>query len=101
MQDKEKATPAKVVALKKTRDQFSGTSSATQRDRLEAALREWGTVTTFEAREYLDIYHPAGRVKEMRDEGLGIITVWVTVESENGELHRVAKYVLNREVAHA
>lgn len=58
-----------------------------QRNRLLEELRR-RPLTTFEARTLLDIPHPAGRVKELREHHR-IITCWVT---EQG--HRIARYVL-------
>lgn len=101
MTDEKKAAPDKVAALKRILLQFKGNSRATQRDRLRAALHECGKLSTVEIRVHLDIIHPAGRIQELREEGLNIITLWTTVESETGEEHRIADYLLVREVAHA
>lgn len=96
MQEKGRATPEKEAALKQIRDQFSGVSRVTQRLRLRAVLNQGHTVTTNEARDGLDIMHPAGRIKELRDEGLCVLTLWETVEADNGDRHRIAKYLLVR-----
>lgn len=101
MSDEKNAAPEKVAALKRIHEQFKGNSTATQRDRLRAAFHELRRLSTVEIREGLDIIHPAGRVQELREDGLNIITLWTTVVSEGGEKHRVADYVLGVEVAHA
>ena len=99
--NKKMAPPDKEAALKKIRDQFTGNASETQRDRLRAAFEIFPMISTREARDHLDILHPAGRVKELRDDGFNIITLWTTVESEGGAKHRVADYLWTREVVHA
>ena len=69
-------------------------SAEAQRDRLLNALR-CGAVTTIQARRDLDIMMPAARVHELRHrEGHNIATVWCTEPTDNGALHRVARYVL-------
>lgn len=101
MNDEKNAAPAKVAALKNIQLQFKGTSRATQRDRLRAALRACRKLCTVEIRAYLDIIHPAGRIRELRAEGLEILTLWTTAQSDNGDTHRVADYVLTAEAKHA
>jgi hypothetical protein len=97
----EKTPPSKAAALKRILEQFKGNSRATQCDRLRAALCECRTLNTVEIRQYLDIIHPAGRIQELREEGLNILTLWVVATSDTGESHRVANYVLLAEVDHA
>jgi hypothetical protein len=101
MQDKEKAAPEKVAALKAIRDQFKGSSAAEQRTRLRKAFEVFPMLNTQEMRQHLDILHPAGRVKELREEGCTIITLWTVIESDGGQRHRVANYMWVREVIHA
>jgi len=101
MTDNKKAAPDKRAALKAIRDKFTGTSRETQRERLRAGFRLFPMISTQEARDYLDILHPAGRVKELREEGQNILTLWTTVETDGGCKHRVADYLWVREVAHA
>lgn len=98
---KEEAAPAKVAALKMIRNKFSGTASETQRNRLRAAFEIFPKISTQEARQYLDMLHPAGRVKELRQQGCNIRTLWTTVETDAGCKHRVADYLWVREVGHA
>ena len=59
-------------------------------------LLEKNSISTDQAREHLDIMHPAGRIKSLREAGYLIATVWVTWKSEHGINHRIAKYVLQR-----
>lgn len=68
------------------------TSAAHQRQRLLVWLLS-APVTTLDARQKLDIMHPAARVQELRGQGHNIITYWQTVDTGKAK-HRVAKYVL-------
>ncbi|PLK47039.1 helix-turn-helix domain-containing protein [Uliginosibacterium sp. TH139] len=72
---------------------YTDTSNAAQRARLLDRLRT-GPVSTFEARKNLEIMHPAGRIKELKDQGHKIEKLWVQEETETGVLHRIALYVL-------
>ena len=47
---------------------------ATQRQRLLEHLQQHGSITTDEARRWLGIMHPAGRVRELRHMGWDIRT---------------------------
>jgi hypothetical protein len=85
--------PAKAATLMALRDELMGNDAATQRDRLMAALHIC-PVSTFEASRYLDVYHVAGRIKELRDEGHVIETHWIAAETEAGVLHRIGLYAL-------
>lgn len=92
---KEKATsPEKKAALEAIRAEFKGTDSHTQRKRLMEAMQRLGTVTTYEARRYLDIYFPPARIKELRYMGERIKTLWVNVVTEAGERHHIGMYML-------
>lgn len=70
------------------------TSAAQQSQRLLSYLRFHGSCSTIEARESLDIIHPAGRVLSLRKAGEKIETVWTWDVTEQGKPHRVAKYLL-------
>jgi Helix-turn-helix domain len=94
--DEKKTTPEKEAALKNLRDQFTGTDTYTQINLLAAALRLF-SVTTYEASRWLDIYHPAGRIKDLRDAGFEILTMWTTTKTEANVSHRIGRYVLIRE----
>lgn len=84
---------AKAELLNSIRDKYRGDSRESQRIRLHAALRRFA-ISTLEARKYLDIMHPAGRVQELRDEGCNVVTYRATEETGPGLRHRVGVYVL-------
>ena len=75
-------------------------SAQAQRLRILASLHH-KSLTTFEARQQLDIPHPAGRVQELRRAGYAIQTHWSDVMSNAGRRHRIARYVLFATVAPA
>lgn len=78
---------------------FADDSAQAQRARLRDALRI-APVSTIEARRNLDIMMPGTRIHELRHrEGLNIVTHWSKEPTECGKLHRVARYVLQSEVA--
>ena len=61
-----------------------------------ARLLAWlqtATITTLQAREELDILHPAARIQELRDRGHNIKTHWTTSDTGKAK-HRVACYAL-------
>lgn len=93
--------PDKLAALLEVRDSLPGNDAKTQCQRVLAILHRGYMLSTFEASRYLDVYYCPARVKELRDGGYNIITHWVTVETESGQLHRVGNYLLVREVQHA
>lgn len=69
-------------------------TAAAQHERLLQYLQTVGSLTTIKARKCLDILHPAARVMELRRSGLNIITDWHVDHTEQGQPHRVARYVL-------
>ncbi|KPJ67582.1 MAG: hypothetical protein AMJ43_04075 [Coxiella sp. DG_40] len=69
-------------------------SLTAQRSRILSWLSEGKTLTTFQARNKLEIMHPSGRVLELRQRGWNIKTDWTTELSPEGVAHRVAKYFL-------
>jgi hypothetical protein len=75
-------------------EQTHSTTAREQRQRLLNYLRVHGSCSTIEAREGLDIIHPAGRVLSLRKAGEKIETVWTWDITEQGKPHRVAKYLL-------
>ena len=101
MDSKEKAANAKVAALKAIRGEFTGTSAAAQKERLRRAFECFPMLNTQEMREHLAILHPAGRVKELRDDGENIATLWVTYQADGGSKHRIANYLRVREAVDA
>lgn len=75
-------------------------SRAAQRRRLLLALRS-APVSTLTARKELDILHPAGRIKELREQGFDIHTLWQWEPTDSGKQHRVGLYCLISEVGAA
>ena len=69
-------------------------SFASQQARVLAWLMTKGPLTTLAARRELDVLHPAGRVKELREQGHDIFTFWRTETTNQGRPHRVAEYIL-------
>lgn len=89
-----KSRPAATGTAPKQNTKAHDNSTSAQRRRLLEAMSRH-PVSTIEARRDLDILHPAGRVKELRDwEGHQIDTVWSHEPTDCGKLHRVARYVL-------
>lgn len=65
-------------------------SAQTQRAILLSHLLEFGRINTVEARQKLDIMHPAARIQELREEGNNITTYKRHVDNHK----KVAEYVL-------
>lgn len=79
-------------------ENFNDTSAEAQRSRILEALREApGGLTTLECREVYNVLHPAGRIKELRDVGHEILTLWEKQDDSHGRPHRIARYVLRKE----
>ena len=72
-----------------------GTSCEPQRIRLLTAMQQLGSVTTDEARRYLDCYCPPARLMELRKAGHSVTTVMESLETECGALHTAGRYVLH------
>ena len=70
----------------------SSANAQSQRMAILAWLKV-SALTTLQARTELDIFHPAARVQELREQGHNIVTHWETVDTGNNK-HRIAKYVL-------
>lgn len=90
------ADVAKEEQLITVRNKYKGDTRADQGTRLLEALRRF-SISTFEARKYLDVMHPAGRVQELREAGHAIETLRFSARSEIGRPHIIAVYVLRRE----
>lgn len=69
-------------------------SASSQRARILNYLRTKGSMTTLQARHYLDVMHPAARCQELRHKGHPIETTWIDDVTPEGNLHRVGKYIL-------
>lgn len=95
--EREKATPSTEAALEALRKVFEGTDTATQRARLREAFLQCVALTTLQIRRGLDILHPAGRVRELRDEGMRIDTLRKGEATEAGVLHSVGLYIYRRD----
>lgn len=81
---------------KTTKLNFNDNSAHNQCLKLLDWLLEKGSITTTQAREHLDIMHPAGRVNELREAGYLIILIWDSWTSDYGIKHRIARYVLTQ-----
>jgi hypothetical protein len=90
------AGEAKANQLIAIREKYKGDNSGIQRIRILEGLR-LGPVSTFEARNHLDIVHPAGRIQELREDGYVIETLRHFEPSESGKRHSIAVYVLRME----
>jgi hypothetical protein len=66
--------------------------TATQCSRLLERLQS-GPISTLEARQELDICHPGGRIRNLREAGHNIAT-FTKVESTGKGEHKVALYAL-------
>ncbi len=69
-------------------------TASAQRARIKAYFCDHSRLTTLQARAELDVMHPAGRIQELREDGLNIITHWRIDHTPEGKPHRVAEYVL-------
>ncbi|ACC75940.1 helix-turn-helix domain-containing protein [Paraburkholderia phymatum] len=69
-----------------------GNDSRTQCARLLTALFRLGSVTTFEASRYLDIYHPPARKRDLVQQGYLIKTRSRAERTECGSIHRIGEY---------
>lgn len=69
-------------------------SAQSQRTRIDEAIRQLGSITTIEARKYLDVMSPATRVFELKQAGRPITTQRVKQATDCGKMHTVGLYVL-------
>lgn len=74
------------------------TNAAHQRERILGWLLT-APLTTYQARQELDVFHPSARVQELKQFGHNIHTHWTTVETPLGK-HRIACYVLLSGASH-
>lgn len=65
-----------------------------QRNILRTHLLEHESLTTQYARDSLGVPHPAGRICELRKEGMDITTSSENECFSDGSIHRMAKYIL-------
>lgn len=71
-------------------------STTSQRSRILAHLnlKQSEGLTTLQARHQLDVMHPAQRIVELRKRGYQITTIWTLDYTPEGNVHRVARYVI-------
>jgi len=79
---------------KTTKFNFKDNSANNQSLKILDWLLEKNSITTDQAREHLDVMHPAGRIKELRRAGYLINLDWIIWISDYGIKHRIGKYVL-------
>lgn len=73
---------------------YPGNDTQAQQTRLHLALQH-APITTYEARKYLDIYHPNARKYELILQGSRIDTLRVAQQTDSGVIHRgIGLYVL-------
>lgn len=89
-------TPERITALLEIRDSMPGNQCTVQCDRLLAAMRKLGHVSTFEAMRFLDVYYPPARKLDLVKAGYRVITSWRVIVTEAGKRHRVGVYSLER-----
>lgn len=80
----------------KRKPKFTDNSLHNQRLKILDWLFERSSITTSQARERLDIFHPAARIMELKHAGYLIVTVWDNWTSEHNIKHRIARYVLTQ-----
>jgi hypothetical protein len=80
---------------KTSKPNFKDNSATNQCLKILDWLFEKGSITTTEARQYLDIMSPAARILTLKQNGYQIVTVNDTWTSDHGINHKgVARYVL-------
>ena len=94
MTTKKEAATGEGAATISTTFQCHSNSLACQRQRMIAWLWTYGSINTLQARRELDILHPAGRIKELRDRGFNIVTTWQYFDD-----HKIGRYILMKKVA--
>jgi hypothetical protein len=87
-------SPERKRAFAKIRSEIPGYEGKAQQRRILAAIQTLGSVTTFEAMRFLDVYDPRPRKLELCKQGHPILLCWDRTETEAGEVHRVGRYFL-------
>lgn len=80
----------------KRKAKLTDNSAQNQRLKLLDWLLEKTSITSKQAQTHLDIYYPPARIKELRQAGYQIITLWDNWTSEYGIKQRIARYVLTQ-----
>ncbi len=70
-----------------------GNDCAIQRLRIQKAIEQIGSVSTFEASRYLDTYDARKRVSELRKAGYAITTYLKPAVTESGVIHHIGVYL--------
>jgi hypothetical protein len=91
--------PQRREALKAIAKGASDLSADTQRRKVLTALQTVGSLSTFEASRYLDVYDVRPRVWELRQQGHAILTTWTSVPTESGRVHRIGVYIMKKGAA--
>ena len=66
----------------------------TQRQRIVKYIRDFGSITSFEACADLGITQLATRIKELKDEGYKFKTEWINSKNKYGEPISFKRYFL-------
>lgn len=96
MAEKDFETEQRRSSLERIFLRLPGNGIACQRARLLTAMYELGSVSTFEAMRYLDVFDPRPRVHELRACGYQIVTASRLQQTESGFHHRVGVYVIHQ-----
>lgn len=93
---KEKAAQGKrtKATRKSVRTNYNDNSAFSQRARILDWFKLYHSLTTEQARREMDIMSPAPRILELRKRGYDIMMYWADYPTADGQLHRMAKYVL-------
>ena len=86
------------TALDAIRTNIPGDEGKAQQRRILAAIQTLGSVTTFEAMRFLDVYDPRPRKLELVRQGYPIQLAWDRMETEAGVVHRVGRYFMSRQM---
>lgn len=91
--DKKNTPSLREEAIKNINQKHKGNDTETQASRTLDGLKTFDSLTTQDLRHDLDIMHPAGRIRELRNHGYDIKTVWENYPTACGKIHRMARYV--------
>lgn len=75
-------------------ERFPGNRCCQQRVRLAQALLALRSISTYECREYLDIYCPPARKHDLTKVGMSIGTGWSTMRTAGGDVRNIGTYIL-------
>ena len=66
----------------------------TQNDRILRHLKDYGTITTWEAIQEYGVTRLSARIKDLKDLGYGINSEWLSSKNRYGEKVSYKKYIL-------